>query len=232
MSDTSINDLSMPMTLGGLYCYPSWLDADRRIDNPILNLSAEEKRVFTYLFNLADTDKLGVVTGERAVGFFERTKVSPNVLGEVEHLHRKQTYAVADSPLQIWQLADTENRGLLTKPGFSVVLRLIGHYQAGREPTAELAFKRKKCLVEPVWIVADKNRSRAVTEVRRPSDARCCRFSDDWCFPSKCTAASDVWRPNPGASTTAGQGRAILRSLRALRCTERPPRRCYGESHL
>lgn len=64
-----------------------------------------------------------MVTGENAVNFFERTQVSPNVLGE------------------IWQLADTENRGLLTKPGFCMVLRLIGHYQAGREPTAELAFK-------------------------------------------------------------------------------------------
>lgn len=64
-----------------------------------------------------------MVTGENAVSFFERTKVSPNVLGE------------------IWQIADTENRGLLTKPGFCMVLRLIGHYQAGREPSAELAFK-------------------------------------------------------------------------------------------
>jgi hypothetical protein len=44
---------------------------------------------------------------------------------------------------QIWQIADHENRGLLTKPGFSVALRLIGHYQAGRDPTAELAFRRK-----------------------------------------------------------------------------------------
>jgi epidermal growth factor receptor substrate 15 len=44
--------------------------------------------------------------------------------------------------LQIWQIADTENRGLLTKPGFCVVLRLIGHYQAGRDPTPELALRR------------------------------------------------------------------------------------------
>jgi hypothetical protein len=38
-----------------------------------------------------------------------------------------------------WQIADNENRGLLTPPGFSVVLRLIGHAQAGRPPTEELA---------------------------------------------------------------------------------------------
>ncbi|KEQ68611.1 hypothetical protein M436DRAFT_57941, partial [Aureobasidium namibiae CBS 147.97] len=88
-----------------------------------LNLSADEKRYYGQLFQQADTDRLGVVTGEIAVRFFEKTKVAPNVLGE------------------IWQIADHENRGLLTKPGFSVALRLIGHYQAGRDPTAELAFR-------------------------------------------------------------------------------------------
>jgi epidermal growth factor receptor substrate 15 len=100
--------------------------ADRPLSLPehaILNLTADEKRAYGYLFSQADKDQLGVVTGENAVNFFERTQVSPNVLGE------------------IWQLADSENRGLLTKPGFCMVLRLIGHYQAGREPTAELAFK-------------------------------------------------------------------------------------------
>ena len=47
----------------------------------------------------------------------------------------------ADYPLQIWQIADKENRGLLTPAGFGIVLRLIGHYQAGREPTPELALR-------------------------------------------------------------------------------------------
>ena len=63
------------------------------------------------------------MTGEIAVRFFEKTRVAPNVLGE------------------IWQIADSENRGLLTKPGFCVALRLIGHYQAGRDLSSELAFK-------------------------------------------------------------------------------------------
>lgn len=63
------------------------------------------------------------MTGEIAVKFFERTKLAPAILGE------------------IWQIADTENRGLLTPSGFAMVLRLIGHYQAGREPSPELAFR-------------------------------------------------------------------------------------------
>ncbi len=50
---------------------------------PILNLTTEEKRVFSQLFTQADTDKIGVVTGEVAVKFFERTKLAPSVLGEV-----------------------------------------------------------------------------------------------------------------------------------------------------
>jgi epidermal growth factor receptor substrate 15 len=42
---------------------------------------------------------------------------------------------------QIWQIADKENRGFLTPAGFGIVLRLIGHAQAGREPTAEVALQ-------------------------------------------------------------------------------------------
>ena len=50
---------------------------------PQLNLTADEKRVFGQLFQQADTDNLGVVTGEVAVKFFERTKLAPSILGEV-----------------------------------------------------------------------------------------------------------------------------------------------------
>ncbi|KAF2722071.1 EF-hand [Polychaeton citri CBS 116435] len=97
-------------------------ESNNDLNHPILNLSSQEKQVFSYLFNQADKDSLGVVTGENAVTFFEPTKLDPSTLGE------------------IWQIADTENRGLLTKPGFCMVLRLIGHVQTGKQPTAELAF--------------------------------------------------------------------------------------------
>ncbi|KUL84778.1 hypothetical protein ZTR_07272 [Talaromyces verruculosus] len=90
---------------------------------PNLNLTQEEKRVFFQLFQAADTTNLGVVTGEHAVPFFEKTKLPPDTLG------------------LIWQIADKENRGLLTPSGFSMVLRLIGHAQAGRAPTDELALQ-------------------------------------------------------------------------------------------
>ncbi|KAF1918128.1 hypothetical protein BDU57DRAFT_514709 [Ampelomyces quisqualis] len=99
------------------------LSASGELNQPILNLTPDEKRIFQYLFQQADSEKLGVITGEIAVKFFERTKLQPAVLGE------------------IWQIADTENRGLLTMAGFCQVLRLIGHYQAGRDPAPELAFR-------------------------------------------------------------------------------------------
>ncbi|KAJ5644034.1 uncharacterized protein N7484_006541 [Penicillium longicatenatum] len=91
--------------------------------HPNLNLTPEEKRVFYQLFQAADTTNLGVITGEIAVPFFEKTHLPGGVLGE------------------IWQIADRENRGLLTPAGFGVVLRLIGHAQAGRTLSAELALQ-------------------------------------------------------------------------------------------
>ncbi|KAI4171242.1 MAG: hypothetical protein LQ343_004448 [Gyalolechia ehrenbergii] len=92
-------------------------------EHPNLELSPEERRYFGQLFSAADTDKIGVVTGEVAVKFFEKTKLPPSTLGE------------------IWQMADTENRGLLTPTGFGLVLRLIGYAQSGRQVSPELALK-------------------------------------------------------------------------------------------
>ncbi|KAH8678160.1 hypothetical protein BX600DRAFT_451582 [Xylariales sp. PMI_506] len=89
-----------------------------------LNLNPEEKRVYGQLFRQADTDNVGVVTGEVAVKFFEKTRLDSRILGE------------------IWQIADQENRGFLTPAGFGIVLRLIAHAQAGREPTQELALQQ------------------------------------------------------------------------------------------
>ncbi|KAJ5474438.1 hypothetical protein N7475_004004 [Penicillium sp. IBT 31633x] len=91
--------------------------------HPNLHLTPEEKRVFYQLFQAADTTNLGVITGEIAVPFFEKTHLPPDTLG------------------LIWQIADKENRGLLTPSGFGIVLRLIGHAQAGRAPSEELALQ-------------------------------------------------------------------------------------------
>ncbi|MBE7180330.1 MAG: hypothetical protein INR71_03815, partial [Terriglobus roseus] len=89
----------------------------------ILNLTSEEKRFYKQVFSQADSDGSGVITGEVAVKFLEKTNVPSQALGE------------------IWQIADRENRGFLTPSGFAVCLRLIGHFQNGRDPDANLAFQ-------------------------------------------------------------------------------------------
>ena len=59
------------------------MDADVSAATPSLNLSPEEKRVFGQLFREADKENIGVVTGEVAVKFFEKTRLEPRILGEV-----------------------------------------------------------------------------------------------------------------------------------------------------
>ncbi|GKU11976.1 unnamed protein product [Fusarium langsethiae] len=91
---------------------------------PNLNLSPDEKRTYGQLFRQADSESVGVVVGEIAVRFFHKTGLDSRILGE------------------IWQIADKENRGFLTPAGFGIALRLIGHAQAGREPTPEIALQQ------------------------------------------------------------------------------------------
>ncbi len=102
------------------------------------------------MFRQADTDNVGVVTGEIAVKFFEKTRLDSRVLGEVSlgtlgrrrsALLRGSTGLTSYLETQIWQIADKENRGFLTPAGFGIVLRLIGHAQAGREPSPEVALQ-------------------------------------------------------------------------------------------
>lgn len=52
-------------------------------EHPNLHLSPEERRLFGQLFSAADSEKIGVVTGEVAVKFLEKTRLPPDVLGEV-----------------------------------------------------------------------------------------------------------------------------------------------------
>lgn len=59
-----------------LCCSPS-------LGAPNLNLSPEEKRIYGQFFRQADTDNVGVVTGEIAVKFFEKTRLDSRILGEV-----------------------------------------------------------------------------------------------------------------------------------------------------
>ncbi|KAF5324862.1 hypothetical protein D9611_004533 [Ephemerocybe angulata] len=75
------------------------------------------------IFQHADPQKLGIVTGEAAVKVFEGAKLQPALLAE------------------IWAMADDENNGWLSKKGVAKAVRLIGWTQQGRKLTEELLDK-------------------------------------------------------------------------------------------
>lgn len=62
------------------------------VATPNLHLSPEERRLFKQLFTAADTDNIGVITGEVAVKFFERTRLPPDILGEVSGEQDKKVH--------------------------------------------------------------------------------------------------------------------------------------------
>ncbi|GAA6042726.1 hypothetical protein JCM8097_005550 [Rhodosporidiobolus ruineniae] len=85
-----------------------------------------EKQAYDYLFNKADTNELGVLTGDLAVPFFSHSQLPPLILGEV------------------WQLADPDNSGFLSPDRFGLACRLIAHAQEKRKTGAPE--------VRPEWI--------------------------------------------------------------------------------
>ncbi|TFB05025.1 hypothetical protein CCMA1212_003056 [Trichoderma ghanense] len=90
---------------------------------PNLNLRDDERAFYDRLFSQASRDG-EKVTGDVAVQLFEKTTLDSTVLGS------------------IWQIADIGNQGYLTREGFYVALRLVGHAQAGQgPPSPELALQ-------------------------------------------------------------------------------------------
>ncbi len=67
-----------------------------------LNLTPEEKRAYDQLLHQADSDNVGVVMGEVAVKFFEKTRLNSTVLGEVSAVGN--TNGKARHDLLAWQL--------------------------------------------------------------------------------------------------------------------------------
>jgi len=103
------------------------------------------------IFEKYDPQKLGMITGDAAVGVFNGTKLSAGVLGKV------------------WGIADKDNNGVLTRKGVSIALRLMGHAQRGEEVSEALISKREYTRFtppsQPIWRVLTRN-SRNATKYR------------------------------------------------------------------
>ncbi|KAG1730581.1 hypothetical protein EDB19DRAFT_1740158 [Suillus lakei] len=82
-----------------------------------------ELALVNQIFAQADTQKIGILTGDVAVKVFQGAKLAPTVLGE------------------IWSIADDDNNGFLTKKGVSIAVRLMGHAQKGQKVDKSLVNK-------------------------------------------------------------------------------------------
>jgi hypothetical protein len=52
----------------------------------VLHLTPEEAHIYAQLFNYADSDREGILRGQKAVSFFQKSKLPASVLGEVSQI--------------------------------------------------------------------------------------------------------------------------------------------------
>ncbi|KAG1774243.1 hypothetical protein EV702DRAFT_1125856 [Suillus placidus] len=82
-----------------------------------------ELALVNQIFTQADTQKIGILTGDVAVKVFQGANLAPTVLGE------------------IWNISDDDNNGFLTKKGVSIAVRLMGYAQKGQKVDKSLVNK-------------------------------------------------------------------------------------------
>src|SRR5258708_24758461 len=85
-----------------------------------------EVALVNQIFAKHDPQKFGVITGDVAVNIFGATNLNATTLR------------------QIWDIADSDNQGFLTRKGVSIAMRLVGWAQKGEAISAELINKRER----------------------------------------------------------------------------------------
>ena len=78
-------------------------------------VSPQDKAQFDQIFAKVDTQNLGYITGEQAVGFFSNSRLPEDVLA------------------QIWDLADINSEGQLNRDEFAVAMYLIKQQRSKRD---------------------------------------------------------------------------------------------------
>lgn len=79
-------------------------------------ITPQEKAHFDNIFATVDTAKAGVITGDQAVAFFSNAQLPDEILA------------------QIWDLADIDADGQLTKDEFAVAMYLVRQQRTKKEP--------------------------------------------------------------------------------------------------
>lgn len=83
-------------------------------------ISPQEKVHFDGIFETVDTGKVGLITGDQAVGFFMKAQLPEEVLA------------------QIWDLADIDADGQLSRDEFAVAMYLVRLQRGGKEPLPQV----------------------------------------------------------------------------------------------
>lgn len=78
-------------------------------------ISSQDKAHYDSIFNTVDTAKAGIISGDQAVGFFINAQLPEETLA------------------QIWDLADIDADGQLTKDEFAVAMYLVRLQRSGKE---------------------------------------------------------------------------------------------------
>lgn len=83
-------------------------------------VTPQEKAQFDNIFATVDTAKMGIISGDQAVSFFMNAQLPEETLA------------------QIWDLADVDADGQLTKDEFAVAMYLVRQQRAGKEPLPQV----------------------------------------------------------------------------------------------
>lgn len=83
-------------------------------------ITPQEKAQFDGIFETVDTAKLGLITGDQAVSFFMKAQLPEETLA------------------QIWDLADIDADGQLSREEFAVAMYLVRLQRSGKEPLPQV----------------------------------------------------------------------------------------------
>lgn len=143
-------------------------------------VTPQEKAHFDTIFATVDTAKVGVITGDQAVAFFMKAQLPEEVLA------------------QIWDLADIDADGQLTREEFAVAMYLVRIQRSGKETLPQV--------LPPALIPPNMRRQAPVPAAASPAPAPVPRSAADDLFGLDSPPMAPTQLPQPtGGSNAAFQ---------------------------